>query len=108
MLGKDWPFAGNPLGNLSDTQQGSFEQGDVDCADGIADLGAHFQHVKDFTYLMLQMKGTAGSVEREAENPFFGAWKGRLMKVKTEVDGALRKILQGLEVLGCIPDFGRT
>jgi hypothetical protein len=32
-------------------------------------------------------------------------WK---MKVKSKVDMALQKILEGLEVLGCIPKSGQT
>jgi hypothetical protein len=31
------------------------------------------------------------------------AWKGQLVKAKQEVDKAWQMVLEGLEVLGCIP-----
>jgi hypothetical protein len=37
---------------------------------------------------------------------FLWAWKGQFLKVKKEVDRALRIILEWLEGVGCSPGFG--
>lgn len=113
-LGKDQPFAGNPLGNLSDTQQGSSARGNVECAHGVANFGVDFQHGKE---PLAQGKKTCvfdaidegdGRIRGKGKlKTLLWVWKGHLMKVKTEVGRPCRKFWKVWRFWAAFQSLGR-
>ncbi|KAE8055836.1 hypothetical protein FH972_012654 [Carpinus fangiana] len=76
--GKDLLLAGNPLGYNSDTQHGSFERGIVECAAGVAVVGAEFQQGKE---LSTQGKMTClFDASDKGDGKCFGKWQMKSME----------------------------
>jgi len=105
LLGKDRHSVADPLGNICDAHP--FARGNVECASDVAEGGVEFQQGKEATaqgkktcLFDANDEGEGRSVGKGQLKTLPWAWKGQLLKVKDEVERALRFILEGLEGMG--------